>query len=866
MATPSEALRSPDVPDPVRAELDHANALRAEQAWEEAAREYRAVLAAHPRLRDARRGLIATLIAQGKTGEALPLLDQLLRDEPDDLESWRDRVAIYRTTAEHAQLLHSLQAVERLAPHDRSARFEECRLLEVTGSPEEAYRCLELLLRERGDTEGVPTQAQLQVHKAELAEALGRPQEAQSAYGEAVASDEPETVRVAALGGARLAVRTGRPDLALTLLTAAIPAATTGSQAPRDLLTLRAEILLQVDRPEEAQEIYDQLRAKDPSDAVALAGAARARIEQGKHPEAREILHEGLRTVPRSESLVLALAEAESGSGDLLAAERAVREGLELLPSSRALWTRLAEIASARNAWEVAAESYEHAIALAPDSVDGVLGAAFVAEQRGQPEEALRLYDRAGTLAPGDVRVWTRRGSVLASLKRHHEAIESFDRALGIDPESDAAREGKKVADRERRTRETDVYGVAALRLESQLGRPITKNDLFVQLKVPFDQLDPVLAALSREEKADVATLEPAAFADLEARSCRLITAALERRPPGVERRGLTVADVAALAGANDSLADVQRLFAYVDTVLRMDIRPENLRLTPQAEEVARRALTLPLHQRTLFGLVRTLQIGIFQARVVKAVERASDSAHPPLPAVNLASHSPEFGGADEHADGAQFFSPENVPVASPGSRGATRTSAVRHSKLFPLGVPPLETQRAQARDRGTPRCIACGGIAAFQHGCGAALCVACTRQFGRCPKCGGPLSSATASPPLRAPPVVRPAPVAPPPPARAPRPVAILPHEAGVTTTRAKAPERPKASPPPAEPARATETKPKTPPPRRPDVKREEARPLPAPKASPPADADEEEATAAPPPAPPPRLRRDKPDDEPRL
>jgi tetratricopeptide (TPR) repeat protein len=857
-------------PEDLQRRVSQADETRVHGALDEAGREYRAILAAYPNDRSARRGLIATLIAQGDLSSALPLIDQLLREDASDLETWRDRAAIYRSTADHRELLRSLQAIERLDPHDGAALLEEYQLSDVAGATEEAYRCLELYLRDGGPVEGAPSRAQLRLKLGEIAEALGRSEDAQTSYDEAIASAEADVVSPAAVRAAQLALKSGRPDLALTALAAAIGTVAPGGEPPVELLALRADVLLQVERPEEAQEIYDRLRARDPSDSAALAGAARARIEQGKHPEAREILHHGLPRVPRTEALVLALAEAESGSGDLLAAERAVREGLEIIPKGRALWTRLAEIASARDDWVEAADAYQHAIDLDPNAVSSLLGAAFVAEQRGRPSDALSFYDRAGALAPGDGRVWTRRGLALAAVQRHAEAVESFDRALAIDPESDAAREGKKLADRERRVRETEVHGLAALHLESQLGRPVTKNDLFVQLKVPFDQLDPVLAAVSREVKIDVPSLEPAAFADLEARSCRLITTALERRPPGIESRGLTVVDVAALSGPTDTLTDVQRLFAYLDTVLRMDIRPENLRLTPQAEEVARRALQLPAGQRTLFGLVRTLQIGIFQARVVKAVERASDSAHTPLPSVNLSPHSPEFGGADEHADGSQFFSSQNAPVASPGTGGGRRSSAARPSRLWPLGVPPLETQRAASRDRGTPRCLACGGIASMTHGCGATLCTQCTRQFARCPKCGAPFMEVKLVPPSSMSAAgrstqpthalaVRPGP-----------PATILPHEASVSASRSRTPERSRSAVS-TEPARATDSNARAPTARRPDGKQpEEKETLRSGPGSKAASSARETATKSlppSPPAPPPvRVRRDKPDDEPRL
>ena len=856
-------------PVPLQVWVQQADELRARRALDDALKEYRAILLQHPKERAARRGLVATLIGQGNHSEALSQIDRALQDDPDDIEMWRDRAALCRAVGDPTELLRTLQTIEKLVPGDRDVLWEEFQLCDVMGEKEEAYRHLGRLLEASEGSSDAGERGKLLLRRAELAETLGREDEAQEGYGLALTSPDSDVMREAATRGVRLALRRDRLDLALSMATKSIPSTPEGPEVPTELWALRAQVLLRADRLEEAQDIYDRLRARDPSDASALEGAVRARLDQGKHPEAREMLHEALRRIPRSESLILALAEAESGCGDLLAAERAVRDGLDMVPASRALWIRLAEIASARSDWEGASVAYDHALQADPDGVDALLGAAFVAEQRERFTEALTFYDRAGAIAGDQARVWTRRGLVLASMERHAEAVESFDRALILDPESDAAREGRKLADRVRHAREADRQALAALRLESQLGRPVTKNDLFVQLRIPFDQLEPVLTALSRQVPVDIASLEPAAFADLEERSCQLISAAFDRRPPGIENRGLSVADVAALSPSTDSLIRVQQLFGYIDAVLRMDIRPENLRLTPQAEEVARRALQLPPEERTLFGMVRTLRIGIFQARVVKTVERASDAAHPPLPAVDLASHSPEFREIDEPVDGSTYFAPAPAPVALPRAESSPKPSGGRRSHRWPLGVGLLGTQRAAARDGGSPRCIACGGIASVVHGCGATLCQPCTHQFGRCPKCGAPFAEPTTPAPhdpigasgpflsAAAPraPSVRPAP-----------PVAVLPQEVGLPPPQARPTERsrpPPNIPPPLDPkarspstARAAQSRSEALPPakaagggKRPESAARSPGPL---------------ASGSAPPTP--RPRRDRPDDEPRL
>ncbi len=477
---------------------------------------------------------------------------------------------------------------------------------------------------------------------------------------------------------------------------------------------------------------------------------------RGVTPTPPTSLREAIQQLPPEEKLYLLLAEAESGLGHLDVATEAVRKGIDALPKSLALWVRLGELGIARQDWTDAANAYAHALALTPTATDVLLRAGFVAERLGHPNEALAFYDRATESEPANKQAWTSRGLALLATARPADAQASFDRALALDSDFAPAKDGKKMAIQKTRDAEIQRYGREALLLEAKLHRAVAKNDLFVTLHVPFEFLDPVLG----RDRPDPEARPGAAERERGPRSRERLLPPHRRRArapaPGIEHRGLSLADVAVLSPTSATLDQIQRLFGYLRAVLEADLRPENLSLTPDVEELARRAIGLPAEQRTLFQLVRNLRVGVFKARLIKVVEEAGSAVHAPLPSLDLGAYSPEFraaeGGAETAAaDGEVYFATESSPgiaVGVPGPADATSTGPA--SGASPAHAPATETHR----------CVGCGGIASVVHTCDAPLCRNCVTQFPNCPKCGQPvglssthsITSATESHGTRAP------------------------------------------------------------------------------------------------------------------
>ncbi|MCI4350848.1 MAG: tetratricopeptide repeat protein [Thermoplasmata archaeon] len=698
-------------------------ALRAQGAYADAITYYLQGLALDPKSRPGRLALAETLQLAGRYNEVIPQVDELLREDPNDLGAWRARADAYRALDRPGEVQYSLKAILLLDPHNGPALFERFQLHHGANEAAEAYDALTQLLT----TGGPESQdAALWLTHGDLGSALGHTDAATRSYEKAASLDPAQGMEIASRR-ARARLVAGRPDLALEAIDAALAKAPPGERSLATL-ALRAEILTALERPEEAKAVYEEVRRREPNSPTALAGIARSLLDQGQHAGARDLLRGSLSTVPADPRLYLLLAEAESGVGSAAEAVHAVQQGVALMPASVELWTRLGELHVAREQWSDASGAFAHAIALDGNRPELQIKAGFVAEKLGHPNEALALYDRATQVAPGDKYGWTSRGVVLITLGRADDARASFERALALDSDFDAAKEGKKVALQKSREGLVDRHGREALLLEARLHRPVTKNDLFVTLHVPYEMLDPVLTALSRSPKVDVDRLSESELQELESASYTLITTALERRPEGIERRGFTLADVAALSAPTLSLAATQKLFGYLKAVLETDLRPENLKLAPDVEELARRALLLPDSQRTLFQIVRTLKVGIYKARLIKAVETAGTAVHAPLPSLDLGAFSPEFSGEapgpSMATGGVQYFAPEAEPVppASPPSATPRRE--------------PRAMESTSSAGSGA-RCVGCGGIASVRHSCGAMLCQVCLAQFPTCPKCG---------------------------------------------------------------------------------------------------------------------------------
>lgn len=721
-----------------------AEALRASGAYADAITYYRRGLEVDPRSRHGRLALAETLLLAGQYPEAVQIADPLLKEDANDLAAWKARADAFRAMGRPSEVVYSLKAILLLEPENGPALLEMYRLHRDSKETKEAY---ETLVRLLASTAPEAEDATLHLERGDLAANLGKTEEANEAYEKAASLDPLMKLEIATRR-ARLRLSAGRPDLALEVLDDGMKAVPAGSPSSVAALLLRAEILGALERPAEARVAYEEVRQRDPKSPVALAGIGKSMLDEGNHAEAVEFLRAAIPQLPPQESLYLLLAEAHSGLGQWDLASDAVKKGVETLPKSVPLWVRAGELAVARQAWGEAASAFAHALALQPAGVETLLRAGFVAERMEHPNEALALYERATEADPAHKQAWTSRGLALLATGRPTEGLTCFERALALDSDYAPAKDGKKLALQKTRDAEIQRHARDALLLEARLNRTVTKNDLFVTLHVPYEFLEPVLAAIGRNAKVDLDRLEANEVRDLESASYHLVTKALERRPAGIEHRGFTLADVAVLSPPAYSLDQIERLFGYLRAVLEADLRPENLKLTPDVEELARKALVLPAEQRTLFQLVRTLRVGIYKARLIKVVEQAGSAVHAPLAALDLGAYSPEFRTREEA--GVESVVAEGYPASEIPEGGGSVVipgPAGEWSPTTATAPTPVSDALPPGHSATSARCVGCGGIASVAHGCGAPLCQHCIGQFPNCPKCGQPVTTVTTRP-----------------------------------------------------------------------------------------------------------------------
>ncbi len=713
-----------------------AEALRAQGTYADAITYYTEGLKVDPKSRAGRLGLAETYVVAGRFSDALPLVDQLLHEEPNDLRAWKVRADAHRALGQDAEVIYSLKAILLLDPRNVEAMTEKYSLHLKKNQPAEAFETLTDLLATGGP---LAENSGSWLEHGDLAAQLGKTDESNKSYEKAQQLDPTRAIEIVTRR-ARVRLQAGRADLALEILDS-LPAPDPVQAPDRALpyLLLRAEILTALERPHDAQVSYEEVRKIDPRSPEAIRGLTRSLLDEGKPEDARTFIRSVLPLQPPQADLFLLLSEAEAALGSLPFSTEVVRRGVEALPKSGPLWVRLGELHVRQEDWEKAADAYAHAIALDRTDPELLLRAGFIAEKLGHGHEALTLYTRATEIAPGNKYAWSSRGVALLMVGRPDEARASFDRALALDSDFEAAKEGRRTA--QQRTRDTTVekYGRDALLLEARLNRTVTKNDLFVTLHVPFDLLDAVLQILSRSPRVDVDRLSEKEMQDLEVASYHLINSALESRPPGIENRGLTLADVAVLSPPTYTLGQIQHLFGYLHAVLEIDLKPENLHLAPDVEELARKALLLPEEQRSLFHLVQGLRVGVFKARVIKAVEAAGRAVHAPLPTLDLGAYTPEFRSGAATAP----------PSHGAGSPLAAATPVVREIPTSPALSRDGGSSRASRPPppaAGPARCVGCGGIASVLHECGAPLCKQCIAQFPTCPKCGQPVTTANST------------------------------------------------------------------------------------------------------------------------
>ncbi len=356
----------------------HIRALRATQVAKLAERRgdltsaqkaYKEALADDPKNPWIRFALARVYLRQGQAQVARDLIDELLKQQPDQPD------ALYTSTllsAELGEWSKALRTLSRIPAAKRSTDMNEMEL-------------------------------DIRLHvQTELAVDVARRGQRQDAWGllsrcEPLTRGKPERVAVLASAYAEA----GNPDQAVSLMRDLLDK----SESTPDLQLLYAGVLLKADRDAEASEILRQLQGKPMGetaskryeDLVFLYRVKQADELREKNDlvAAYDMLSPALQQRPNDSLAISSLARMYAASGNVDKARNLYEPLIKADPGNARLQLGLADIAMQGRDYSLAEHSVEKALELEPGVPLTLTASARIYREMGKTGEAARLLRKA---------------------------------------------------------------------------------------------------------------------------------------------------------------------------------------------------------------------------------------------------------------------------------------------------------------------------------------------------------------------------------------------------------------------------------------------------------------------------------------
>ena len=384
------------------------------------------------------------------------------------------------------------------------------------------------------------------------------------------------------------------------------------------------------------------------------------------------------------------------------------QRAVELDPKDESLWYKKGLLHSRLGDFNSAISAYDRVLDVDQSDKTVWQMKALALQQVGRKDEALISFDYAVGLDPTDKFLWSGKGTLLIELGRPEDAVRCFNKALEFDPNYDVALDGKKMADERIKMKSMEEYARKVLDFEYTYNKLPTREEAFKQLGIPFNYLDSLFQMISEKERIDVTKLSASEMKELEKMSLEVIR---YMHDTGTEMR---LCDGLHSMPSYD-FAKAKRILSYIESV-----KAAKITYTPNSEldGLVRRAMSLPVEQRNLTDMVKSLNIGVYKARLVEDALKG------------LAGVQAEPGAA----------MPSSPAPAQP------RAVAPRPVEAKPPVQKPIPPEPAAP----TPHELMHGGKghkcrihnaqAVMQHYCGQWLCNACVKNETKCPICNFPL------------------------------------------------------------------------------------------------------------------------------
>lgn len=369
------------------AQNDYAQALRYYQAAEQTKRGNKI---------GAQKKALAAMLAGAKFDDATKLINQILKESPDDGLALRIRADLLINTGKRENAAAAIQILQAQLNANRNQPDPALRL-----NLGRAYRL-------KGD---------LGAARAEFEEALRERKDFPAAEYE--------------LG--RLYLAQGKTAEALQAANAA--AALTPSN--RRTLLLQSWTLASAGQTDKARTILDQVLKQSPDDPQALHQRALISLQQGNFAEAVVTL-QGIRR-NSDPSVSTALAAAYVGLRDFGKAEATLSDALKQWPGLLPLQAELARTTALAGDYNLAIEQYQRVIQQDPKSVPFELGLGEVYQAKGDLKDAAAAYQQAHKLLPNELTPALVLADTLATMGRNDEARTLYHQIVRSHPDDPPA-------------------------------------------------------------------------------------------------------------------------------------------------------------------------------------------------------------------------------------------------------------------------------------------------------------------------------------------------------------------------------------------------------------------------------------------
>jgi Flp pilus assembly protein TadD len=185
----------------------------------------------------------------------------------------------------------------------------------------------------------------------------------------------------------------------------------------------------------QAEPLYRRVLEASPDQFDALHMLGVIRLQQGRNPEALELIGRALALRPGS-------AWAHSNMGLVLRAlgrhakaAASFERSVALNPNDVETVSNLGGTLFEMKRYGQALALADRALAIAPASAEALNLRGNVLQETGRLAEALASYDGAVAARPDYAEAYCNRGGALQALNRHQEAITSYQRALALRPD-----------------------------------------------------------------------------------------------------------------------------------------------------------------------------------------------------------------------------------------------------------------------------------------------------------------------------------------------------------------------------------------------------------------------------------------------